>query len=138
MLLSRRSVLAALSALPLTRAGAAEPLPYGQSEFELTGLRMSPSVVVGPPRVAESPIAFECRTIQVIRTNRDAPAGGNIVIGRVVHVFARDDVINDRFHLDPEVIDAVGRMGGLGYTRTRDRFDLPMGVDAMRDQRGPG
>ena len=56
---------------------------------------------------------------------------GNIVIGRVVHVFVRDDVINDRHHLDAAKIDAVGRMGGLGYTRTRDRFELPMGRDAL-------
>lgn len=112
-------------------AGAAEPLAYGQSEFELVGLTAAPSAVVRPPRVAESPLAFECRTVQVIRTNPGQPAGGNIVIGRVVHVFVRDDVINDRHHLDAAKIDAVGRMGGLGYTRTRDRFELPMGRDAL-------
>lgn len=112
-------------------AASSEPLPYGESEFALTGLTMEPSVTVKPPRVKESPVAFECRTVQVVRTNPGGAAGGNIVIGRVVHVFVRDDLINERFHIDPEKLDAIGRMGGLGYTRTRDRFELPMGREAM-------
>lgn len=112
-------------------AGAAEPLPYGESEFSLVGLTPAPSRSVVPARVAESPIAFECETTQVIRTNPGAPAGGNIVIGRVVHAFVRDDLINERFHTDPAKLDAVGRMGGVTYTRTRDRFDLPMGRKAL-------
>jgi hypothetical protein len=51
----------------------------------------------------------------------------------VVHVFVRDDLINERFHIDPAALDAIGRMGGLGYTRTRDLFEMPMGRDAMED-----
>jgi flavin reductase (DIM6/NTAB) family NADH-FMN oxidoreductase RutF len=112
-------------------AAASESLPYSESEFDLTGLTMAPSVAVKPPRVKESPVAFECRTIQVVRTNPGAPAGGNIVIGQVVHVFVHDDLINERFHIDPAALDAIGRMGGLGYTRTRDRFEMPMGREAM-------
>lgn len=113
-------------------AAAAEPLPYGQSEFDLVGLSPAPSRVVRPPRVAESPVAFECRTLQVIRTAPGMPHAGNIVLGRVVHVFVRDDVINDRRHIDPDALRAIGRMGGLTYCRTRDRFQMPMGVEALR------
>lgn len=112
-------------------AGAAEGLDYGVSEFELVGLTPSPSAVVKPPRVAESPLAFECRTVQVVRTNPGAPAGGNIVIGEVVHVYAHDDLVNERFHVDPAKLAAIGRMGGLGYCTTRDRFEMPMGRDAL-------
>ena len=113
-------------------AASSEMLAYGESEFELTGLTPAPSALVKPPRVKESPIAFECETEQVVRTNPGAPAGGNIVIGRVVHVFVRDDFINERFHIDQTKLSAVGRMGGLGYTRTRDRFELPMSREALR------
>lgn len=115
-------------------AAASEPLPYGESEFDLTGLRTAPSVMVKPPRVAESPMAFECETLQIVRTHPGAPAGGNIVIGRVVHVFVRDDLINERFYIDQAGLLAVGRMGGLGYTRTRDRFDLPMSREALDNE----
>ncbi|TVS08175.1 MAG: flavin reductase family protein [Phycisphaerales bacterium] len=112
-------------------SGASEPLPYGQSEFDLVGLTPAPSSKVRPPRVAESPVAFECETMQIVRTNPGVPAGGNIVIGRVVHVFVDDRLINERYHTDPEQLDAIGRMGGLTYCRTRDRFDLPRGKAAL-------
>jgi flavin reductase (DIM6/NTAB) family NADH-FMN oxidoreductase RutF len=112
-------------------AAAAEPLPYGESEFDLVGLTPAPSRVVKPPRVLESPVSFECRTVQVIRTNPGRSAGGNVVIGEVVHLWVRDDLINERFHIDQGKLDAVGRMGGLEYTRTRDRFRLPQGKGAF-------
>ena len=46
-------------------SAAAEDLPHGESEFALTGLTPAPSQVVRPPRLAESPLAFECRTLDV-------------------------------------------------------------------------
>jgi len=112
-------------------AACAEPLAYGESEFDLSGLHSASSLKVRPPRVVESPISFECRTVQVIRTNPGQPSGGNIVIGEVIHIIARDGLINDRHHVDPAMLNAVGRMGGLGYCRTADRFELPMGRKAL-------
>lgn len=115
-------------------AAAAEPLPYGESEFELAGLTPAPSAVVRPPRIAESPVCFECETMQVIRTNPGAAGGGNIVIGRVVHVYTADDVLNERFHADPDALETIGRMGGAGYCTTRDRFEMPRGRAALNDE----
>ncbi len=112
-------------------AACAEPLAYGVSEAELAGLTLTASAVVKPLRVVESPLAFECVTRQVIRTNPGVPSGGNIVIGEVVSVYAADGLINERYHVDPDMLDAIGRMGGLGYCRTRERFELPMGRAAM-------
>ena len=60
-------------------AAAAEVLPYGKSEFELTGLTPIPSSRVRPPRLAESPISFECETLQVLRTAPGEPGSGNLV-----------------------------------------------------------
>jgi flavin reductase (DIM6/NTAB) family NADH-FMN oxidoreductase RutF len=105
----------------------AEPLPHGESEFELSRLTPTPAAVVRPPRVLESPVSFECKTQRVIRTNPGAPAGGNIVLGEVVHVHVRDDVINARLHIDPAALDAIGRMGGDAYCTTRERFEMKMG-----------
>jgi len=112
-------------------AAAAEPLEFGESEFDAAHLTPSPSRLVKPPRLAESPICFECRTRQVIRLSPGAPAGGNIIIGDVVHVAARPGLLNDRTHVDPDILAAVGRMGGLDYATTRDRFTLPMGLNAL-------
>ncbi len=112
-------------------AACAEELAYGESEFDLAGLTPVPSTIVKAPRVAECPVSFECRTVQVIRTNPGQPAGGNIVIGEVVHVHLRDDVVDEHHHVDPAVLDAIGRMGGRTYCTTRERFDIPWGKLAL-------
>lgn len=112
-------------------AAAAETLPYGESEFDLVGLTPAPSVRVRPPRVAESPVAFECETMQIVRLNPGVPGGGNVVIGRVVHIHLADGLVNERLHVNPDKLAAIGRMGGFGYCRTRDRFEMPMGRGAL-------
>jgi len=112
-------------------AATAEALPHGESEFEMVGFEPAPSVVVAPPRVAESPIAFECEPIEIVRLNPGAPAGGNVVIGRVVHIHVDDALIDERCRIDPEGLGAVGRMAGLTYCSTKDRYDLPWGRAAL-------
>jgi flavin reductase (DIM6/NTAB) family NADH-FMN oxidoreductase RutF len=124
-------VNAAVASYQRQVAAAGEPLDYGESEFELVGLTPAPSRVVKPPRVAESPWAFECETVQVIRTNPGVPGGGNAVLGRVVHVWARDDVVDESLHVDPATLDAIGRMGGTSYCATRQRFEMPAGRPAL-------
>ncbi|HLP84100.1 MAG TPA: flavin reductase family protein [Phycisphaerales bacterium] len=105
----------------------AEPLAYGESEFDLARLTPTPSHTVKPPRVAECPVSFECITRNVIRTNPGEPAGGNIVLGEVVHIHVADGFVNDRLHMDYTKLTAIGRMGGMSYCTTKDRFDLPRG-----------
>lgn len=124
-------VSASTEAIARQMAAAAEDLPYGESEFELVGLTPAASRVVKPPRVAESPVAFECVTEQVIRTNPGAPLAGNVVIGRVVCVHLDDELADGRLRVDPAKLRAVGRMGGYGYASTRDRFEMPRGRPAL-------
>ena len=112
---------------------AAEPLAYGESEFDLAGLTAAPSRIVVPPRVAESPVAFECRTLQVIRTNPGVPGGGNLVLGEVVFMHVDDTLLDAAWHVDPDALRAIGRMGGPEYCRTRDRFALPRGRAALSE-----
>lgn len=96
-------------------AVAAEPLPRGESEYDLSGLTPIPCDTIQAPRVKESPVCFECETVSVTRTNPGAPAGGNVVMGRVVRVHVEDSLLNERMHTDQAAIDLVGRMGGLSY-----------------------
>lgn len=112
-------------------AACAEPLPYGQSEWDLAGLTSEPSARVRPARVAGSPAAFECVTRSVTSLAPGVPGGANIVVGEVVHVYVRDGVVNERMHTDAAALDAVGRLGGQGYCTVRDRFELPMGRAAL-------
>lgn len=102
---------------------SAAALPEDESEFDACGLSAVPGKVVKAPRVAESPVHFECTTMKVMSIGEGA-GGANIVIGRIVHIHIDDVVVGARDLVDPDLLDAVGRMGGLSYCRTGDRFDL--------------
>ena len=100
----------------------ASEVPPDVDEFALAGLTPVPGKVVRVPRVAESPAHMECRLLQVIYTSRQ-PGGGVIVLGEIVHFHIREDLV-DNFRVDPEGLDAVGRMAGNTWVRTRDRIEL--------------
>jgi flavin reductase (DIM6/NTAB) family NADH-FMN oxidoreductase RutF len=91
-------------------------------EFKLSGLTPLASELVRAPRVAESPAQMECKLLQVIYTG-DKPASGVIVLGEILRFHVREDLVED-FRVDPEGLDAVGRMAGNTWVRTRDRIEL--------------
>src|ERR1039458_1505969 len=96
--------------------------PFEVDEFVLSGLTPIPSEAVRPPRVAQSPAQMECKLLQVIYTGH-APASGVIVLGEVLRFHLREDLFED-FRVDPAALDAVGRMAGNTWVRTRDRTEL--------------
>jgi flavin reductase (DIM6/NTAB) family NADH-FMN oxidoreductase RutF len=102
-------------------ATAAE-VPPDVDEFVLAGLTPIPSEAVRPARVAESPAQMECKVLQVIYVGRE-PGAGVIVLGEVVRFHVRKDLVED-FRVDPDGLDAVGRMAGNTWVRTRDRIEL--------------
>jgi len=112
-------------------AATAEDLEYGESEFEFAGLTTAPGRLVKAPRLAQSPISFECKTTQVIRTNPGEHGGGNIVIGEVVWIHVDERIVDERMAIDPNLLQAIGRMGGAEYCTTQDRFTLPRGRAAL-------
>jgi flavin reductase (DIM6/NTAB) family NADH-FMN oxidoreductase RutF len=91
-------------------------------EFDLSGLTPVPSELVRPPRVAESHAHMECRLRQLLPIG-EAPGGGTMIFGDVLR-FHVDEEIIDGYKIDPDKLNAVGRMGGPTYVRTRDRFDM--------------
>jgi flavin reductase (DIM6/NTAB) family NADH-FMN oxidoreductase RutF len=91
-------------------------------EFELAKVTPQQSSVVRPPRVAESPVSFECEVYQIIDFS-PAPTGSSLVIGRIVSVYINDANRKDG-RLDRNSLDLLGRMGGLQYTTTRERFEM--------------
>lgn len=106
-------------------AACGEELPYGASEWDLARLATAPSVRVRPPRVARAPWAFECETLQIVRTNPGRPSGGNVVIGRVVHVHVADHLVDARGRIDDAAWHPLARLGGLSYTGVERRFEMP-------------
>ena len=98
-------------------------LPPDQSEFEWAGLTPAPSEVVNVPRVAEAPIAYECKLQRVVTVN-DQPGGAYVVFGEVQCLYIRDDLYGSGA-VKLDAFKPIGRLGGpAGYTRVTDTFEM--------------
>ena len=94
--------------------------PKEIGELEKAGLRPLASVEVRPPRIAESPVSFECRRI----TGLSLGPRSTLEIGRVIHIHIRDDLVDpEKFYVATDKMRLIGRMHGRGwYARTSDLF----------------
>ncbi|RGP35930.1 flavin reductase family protein [Pseudotabrizicola alkalilacus] len=96
--------------------------PRGMNELDLAKLATLPSAHIKPPRIADSPVAFECRTHTTVETG----PGQLVVIGQVIAVHIDDRYIldPDKAHIDTPALDLVARSYGSDYVRSRDTFQL--------------
>lgn len=92
------------------------------SEFDVAKVASAPSKLVRPLRVAESPVSFECKLHQILDFN-PGPDGGGLVIGEIVSIHINDEHLKEG-RLDRNSLDLIGRMGGLQYSRTTQRFEM--------------
>lgn len=111
---------------------ASADFPKGVNEFKKAGFTMLKSESVRPFRVKESPIQFECIVKQVIETGQEGGAG-NLVICEVSRIHIDEDILGDDGHIDPNLADLVGRMGGNYYVRTSGEslFEIPKPVSSV-------
>jgi len=99
----------------------AASLPYGVSEIQHAGLTTTPSSVVKPPRITESPASLECAewgTLQI--------GGNRLIIGLIKRVHVRDELFDPQTQrIRSEKLHVIGRMASPNwYCRTRDRFEM--------------
>jgi flavin reductase (DIM6/NTAB) family NADH-FMN oxidoreductase RutF len=92
------------------------------NEFDLAKVTPEPSKIVRPPRVAESPVSFECKLHQILDFS-PAPTSSSLVIGQIVAIHISDAHLKYG-RLDRNSLDLIGRMGGMQYTRTTQRFEM--------------
>ncbi len=85
-------------------------------EFVKSGLTPVKSELVRPMRVAEAPVQFECKVIEVKELGTEGGAG-NLVICEVVNIHIKEEVLDDKGEIDQMKIDLVSRMGGNWYCR---------------------
>ncbi len=64
--------------------------PADTSEFDAVGVTREPSLRVAPPRVAESPVALECRVVAT-----QVFGSCTVVFGQVVHLAVDEAVLRD-------------------------------------------
>lgn len=97
--------------------------PRDFDEIAAAGLSILPSTHVSPPRIASSPVSFECRTFQIIEPS----LGQTVVLAEVLAMHVQDHLVIDpqRLHLDNPAMRLIGRLQGPGwYVRCTDRVQI--------------
>lgn len=102
----------------------ATELPASVNEFELAGLTSAPSITVTPPRLAESPVNYECKVVEVVDIGDGGKGSGSVVIGEVLHLHVADEVIQPDYHIDIQTLKPVGRLTGPNYAYIREIFEI--------------
>jgi flavin reductase (DIM6/NTAB) family NADH-FMN oxidoreductase RutF len=102
-------------------------LPRGESEFAHAGLSLAPSRVVAPPRVAEAPVALECRVTQTLSLVAldGTPADHHMVLGQVVGVHIDERFVDARGQVDTAALQPIARCGYRDeYAVVRELFHM--------------
>ena len=93
------------------------PVPPEADEFDVAGLTVAKSRYVTPPRVKESPAAFECRhwrTIELPGADAEQGTGNYLVIGHVVGIYIDERFLKDGL-VDTGAMRPIARMGYMDY-----------------------
>ncbi len=91
-------------------------------EFELAGLEKVDSRIVAPPRVAASPIQFECKTTKVLEFPRNK-FDATVVFGEVVGIHIDDSALVDGM-VDLTVVKPIARLGYMQYAVVEAVFEI--------------
>ncbi len=120
---------------------ASTEYPRGVNEFEKAGFNSINSLKIKPPRVAQSPVQFECVVNDVIELGKEGGAG-NLFICQIVMLHINEEVLNAEQKIDPLKMDQVARCGGDYYARINkdSMFVVPkpiarlgIGIDSLPD-----
>lgn len=97
-----------------------QSFPSDVSELAQVGLTPIASHSVAPPRIKESPVAFECVLHEKLETE-----SRYVFIGRIKWMAARDGLIDTQaWRVNLRQYQPIARFGASFYTRTNDRFSL--------------
>ena len=98
----------------------------GVNEFIKSGLTMKPADIVKPPLIAESPVNFECKVLE-IKSLGELGGAGNLVIAEVVKIHINEKYLDKSGNLDQKQLDLVARLGGNFYARNNENniFEVP-------------
>ena len=89
-------------------------LPPDQSELDLVGLNILPSHRVAVPRIAEAPVALECRLHDILEFGK---LKTQLIVGEVVTFHVRDDLYSNG-KIDSMKLRPLARLGGPRYMET--------------------
>ncbi len=93
-------------------------------EFELAGLTPVPSLLVKPPRVAESKVNFECKLVHHYELQNHTKGGAVMMVGKIIMFHFADEILIDNFRIDMEKYRPVARLAGSNYTTLGNIFSI--------------
>jgi len=104
---------------------SAQAVPPEVDEFKLAGVTRAPSTLIKPPRVAESPIQFECAYHATLRLPGSSSVGTvDVVIGRVLGVHIADHALGADGLVDVLKLRPIARLGYYDYTSVESVFQM--------------
>lgn len=98
----------------------------GVNEFVKAGLTMMDADMIKPKLIAECPVNFECKVLEV-KSFGDEGGAGNLVICEVLKIHIREEFLDTNGNLDQKKLDLVARLGGNFYSRNNadNLFEVP-------------
>jgi len=90
--------------------------PKGVNEFIKAGFTPIASELVRPPRVAESPVQFEC-VVNEVKVLGHGPGAGNLILAEIKLMHINESILDTDGKIDQQKLDLVARLGGDWYAR---------------------
>lgn len=113
------------------------PVPHDICEFDLAHLARMPSDMITPPRVAASPVQFECQMTQMVQlqTAQGDTVDSWMIFGEVVRVHIRRDLVVDGIYntADAHPILRAGGPGDYTAIQPQNMFEMlrPQGTQTL-------
>jgi flavin reductase (DIM6/NTAB) family NADH-FMN oxidoreductase RutF len=94
---------------------------YEVNEFDRAGMTPAASIDVKPPRVAEAPIALECKVTQIVPV---IDTTYTLILGRVLRFHLRSAVLRPNGTIDAAELKPVARLSGDEYATLGRVFEM--------------
>ena len=95
--------------------------PENISEFDLVNISRAKCKRINVSRIAEAPVAFECRRTLILQLNETR----DLAIGEIIYMHVRDGIINPKnMRLDLSEYKIIGRLFSNLYTNIEETFTL--------------
>lgn len=101
---------------------ASSELPYGEDEFEFSGLTAIDSEIVKARRLKESPVQFECVFRDMLCYGKEA-GSGSLITGEVKLIHVDEGIMKDG-KIATDLFKAVGRGAGNDWFKTDHIFEV--------------
>jgi flavin reductase (DIM6/NTAB) family NADH-FMN oxidoreductase RutF len=106
-----------------------QELPYGEDEFKASGLTAIDSELIGPRRIKESLIHFECKFRDHLNYGNSAGAG-QLLTGEVVKIHVAEEIY-DQGRIITNKFQPVGRGAGNDWIKCTDLIQLDRKMKAQ-------